>query len=378
MRKYEAYFKKIALGSVLTVIILVSLSAAGNIYGEMILYETFPYYSIDGVSAQLFKWPSVNEDIIAVNATTNESPLETDTTVVNEITEELEVVVVGLEDIYYQEEADNTNIGTHFTKENLTREDIDRLTDLNFVKANFYTIDKKTGIMENDFDAESFLTADLTIDTAASGPKVLIFHTHSHEGYADSDKNDMNDGVILVGEKLKDILETKYNIKTVHNTARYDAVDGKPQIIGAYERVEPAIRKILKENPSIEVVIDLHRDGVSEDIRLVKELNGKPTAQIMFFNGLSKLNKDGLLTPLDNLYNPYITTNLAFSFNMQLTANELYPDFTRKIYLNAYRYSLHMAPKSLLVEVGAQTNTKQEALNAMEPLAEILAENILP
>ena len=62
---------------------------------------------------------------------------------------------------------------------------------------------------------------------------------------------------------------------------------------------------------------------------------------------------------------------------MQLMANSMYPNFTRKVYLNAYRYSLHMAPKSLLIEVGAQTNTKEEILNSMEPLADILARVLL-
>ena len=97
----------------------------------------------------------------------------------------------------------------------------------------------------------------------------------------------------------------------------------------------------------------------------------------MFFNGLCRLNENGSLNDISSLPNPYLKDNLAFSFNMQVTANKLYPEFTRKIYLNAYRYSLNMKPKSLLVEVGAQTNTKQEAKNAMEPLADVLSRVIL-
>ena len=72
------------------------------------------------------------------------------------------------------------------------------------------------------------------------------------------------------------------------------------------------------------------------------------------------------------MYNPYITDNLALSFQMQLTAEEYYPGLTRKIYLKGYRYNLHLKPKSMLVEVGAQTNSFEEAKNAMEPLADIL------
>ena len=57
---------------------------------------------------------------------------------------------------------------------------------------------------------------------------------------------------------------------------------------------------------------------------------------------------------------------------MQLKAQEYFPGYTRKIYLKGLRYNLHFRPRSALVEVGAQTNTYEEALNAMEPLAQLL------
>lgn len=76
-------------------------------------------------------------------------------------------------------------------------------------------------------------------------------------------------------------------------------------------------------------------------------------AKVMFFNGLSRTTKLG---DIAYLYNPYIADNLAFSFQMQLTAAEYYPGYTRKIYLKGYRFNMHYCPKTLLVEVGAQTN----------------------
>ena len=113
----------------------------------------------------------------------------------------------------------------------------------------------------------------------------------------------------------------------------------------------------------------LHRDGVDEDKHLVTEINGKPTAQVMFFNGLSRTVNNG---SLDSLPNPYISDNLAFSFQLSYQAAKYYPHFTRCIYLKGYRYNLHVRPKSILLEVGAQTNTVQEAMNAMEPFSVIL------
>ena len=125
----------------------------------------------------------------------------------------------------------------------------------------------------------------------------------------------------------------------------------------------------MSENPQVEVVIDLHRDGVREDTHLATEVNGVKMAQIMFFNGLSRTTKLG---DIDYLYNPYIEDNLAISFQMQLKAAEYYPGLTRRIYLKGYRYNMHYCPKSLLIEVGAQTNTLEEAMNAMIPLSDIL------
>ena len=94
-------------------------------------------------------------------------------------------------------------------------------------------------------------------------------------------------------------------------------------------------------------------------------------AQIMFFNGLSRTAMNG---DIGYLKNPNKETNLAFSLQMQLKAAELYPGLTRKIYLKGYRYNLHLKPRSLLIEAGAQTNTKKEVKNAMKPLARLLYE----
>ncbi|MBQ7797081.1 MAG: stage II sporulation protein P, partial [Lachnospiraceae bacterium] len=138
----------------------------------------------------------------------------------------------------------------------------------------------------------------------------------------------------------------------------------------AYTYALDGISGILQKHPSIEVVLDIHRDGVDENTKLVTEVNGKPTAKIMFFNGTSQ-TPDG---PIEYLPNPNRDANMAFSFQMQLLAAEQYPDFTRKIYLKGLRYNQHVRARTALVEVGAQTNTYAEALNAMEPLADLIVQ----
>ena len=145
---------------------------------------------------------------------------------------------------------------------------------------------------------------------------------------------------------------------------------------GPIRLAEPDVRQILKDNPSIEVVIDLHRDGVAQGTHLVTEINGKPTAQIMFFNGLSRTRKNGEIAYLNN---PYREDNLATSFcRCSLWQQEYYPGFTRHIYLKSYRYNLDLAPKAMLIEAGAQTNTVEEMRNAMEVLADVLSRVLTP
>lgn len=92
-------------------------------------------------------------------------------------------------------------------------------------------------------------------------------------------------------------------------------VNGKGQITGAYERMEPPIRKILAEHPSIEVCIDLHRDGVGGSTRLVTNINGQALRAGDVFNGLCRLNKNGTTQAISGLENPYLKENLAFSLS---------------------------------------------------------------
>ena len=89
----------------------------------------------------------------------------------------------------------------------------------------------------------------------------------------------------------------------------------------------------------------------------------------MYFNGLSYTNESG---PLTYLPNENMSANLAFSFRLEYVAASYYPMLTRCVYLKGYRYNLDLRPKSVLLEVGAQTNTVEEAMNAMAPFAVIL------
>jgi len=280
--------------------------------------------------------------------------------------------------IAQNEEAEQVPEQSRPRLEPLTQEYIARLSDFDYLTRSIFLTDPRTKLLETDIDISEFLATDFTIDTNMPGPQVLIFHAHSMEMFADSDPDDPMTGVFGVGRYLAEILETQHNINTLHFMGRFDVVDGIPQRQGSYERLEPVIRQILTDNPSIQVVIDLHRDGVGPHVEpMVTYVNGQRTAQIMFVNGLSRRFRNGEIIPVQWLPNPYQQENLAFSFNLQLAANQMYPGLARRIYLLEYRYSLQMAPQSILLEVGAQNNTFQEALNAMPPMANIIAAVVL-
>lgn len=250
---------------------------------------------------------------------------------------------------------------------------LEKYKDYYYVLKNFMTGDGSLGLdidILKEWNFYELMQKQITIDESIAGPKILIFHTHAREKYLGGQS------VVDVGEGLKQVLQNKYGLEVLHVTDEFYADDNPSGGTDGseYERMEPRIQEILDANPSIQVVIDLHRDGIGDNVRLVTDINGKETAQVMFVNGLC-LNRNlaGEIVHKEGLPNPYLADNLAFSMQAEAIGHEYYPSLLRKIYCKEYRYSTHMCPNSLLIEIGAQTNTGEEALNAVEPLADILA-----
>lgn len=245
----------------------------------------------------------------------------------------------------------------------------ERLADYNYLLNNFFIVDPNTATNPEQLNAANFLAEDLTMKQDNSKPQILIYHSHSQEDFTDTVPGDVSTTVVGVGDYLAQILQDQYGYSVIHVTDAFDIVNGELDRNQAYDFARAKVEQVLQENPSIEVVIDLHRDGVPEDRHLVTEINGKPTAQIMCYNGLSYTVNNG---PVDYLPNPYVQDNLAFSFQLEYQAEQYYPDLYRGIYLAGLRYNLHLRPKAILLEAGAQTNSVVEVKNAMEPFADIL------
>ena len=250
---------------------------------------------------------------------------------------------------------------------------IEKLRDFNYLLSKFYTVDSTTTINASQLNADDLLARSMKIDQNTSGPKVLIFHTHSQEAFADSKPGDVSTTIVGMGKYLSEQLNA-LGIETLHHDGVYDLINGKLDRSKAYQQAEVGVKELLNQYPSIEVIIDLHRDGVPESTHLVTEIEGKQVAKIMYFNGLCRTKSNGDLTSMPN---PYIQDNLALSLQMQLESEKLYSGFTRRIYLKGYRYNMHLMPKSLLIEAGAQTNTVEEIKNAMDLLAKILSKVLL-
>lgn len=241
---------------------------------------------------------------------------------------------------------------------------MEKLADPKYLLSEYYIVDSVTSAPQELFQAEKLLTADLTIDPEPNGYQILIYHTHGTEAYADSRAGEEADTVRGAGEELaKELRALGYTV--YHDRKAYDWKDGHDNRNYAYSTALPYLQDYLTEHPETRVVIDLHRDSGA---RRVTEIDGKQTAQVMLFNGMCR-NESG---PIDYLDNPHLESNLALSLQLNLTGRVLYPGLMYRIYLKNYRYNQHLTDHCLLIELGTDQNTVEEAYNAMKPLAEVL------
>lgn len=247
----------------------------------------------------------------------------------------------------------------------------EKLLDYDYVLNHFFVVPSVTTLRRSVLDLPKIASCNVTMEKNPDVPQILIFHTHSQEAFADYDVNPKS--IVDVGNDLTELLRDRYGYNVLHLTDEFDMVDGKLDRGKAYTYANAKLEQVLAENPSIQVVIDLHRDGVREDLHLVTEINGRQTAKIMLFNGISYTNEVG---EIDYLYNPYLTENLTMTYKMYLLGKASYPDFIRCIYVSGYRYCLYHRARSMLIEAGAQTNTYEEVSNAMEPLADLINQEL--
>lgn len=230
----------------------------------------------------------------------------------------------------------------------------------------------------HSIDIKSAVEKSATLQISdKSAPTVLIFHTHTTESYellnygwytteyvTRSNSPDRN--MVRVGTAICEEL-TKMGIGVVHDTEIHDT-----QYTGAYDRSRESIEKIMAENPSIQVVIDVHRDAIKQSdgtrIKPTAEINGKKAAQIMIIAGC----EDGKVTEF-----PRWEENLTFALQLQKTAETDYPGLMRPILFSARKYNMDVTPCSVLLEMGSDSNTLEEAEYSGHLIGKALGELIL-
>ena len=220
-------------------------------------------------------------------------------------------------------------------------------------------VKNKTGL---NFDFESLLSAPLTFKTQKDSdePQVLIYHTHTSEAYLDesvdyfyesyySRTQNPDFSVVAVGNKIAEELE-KNGIKTLHDTTIHDSTYN-----GSYDRSAQTVEADMSEHGSIKVVLDIHRDAIGTDERKVKpvfEYGGQQAAQIMVLSGCDYYGE----RDFDNWQN-----NLNFALKIQNTAEQMYPGMVRPLNFDFFAYNEYICDGSLLIEVGSDANSIDEA-----------------
>ncbi|WP_188396592.1 stage II sporulation protein P [Sporomusa sp. GT1] len=194
-------------------------------------------------------------------------------------------------------------------------------------------------------------------------PLVGIYHTHTAEAFIPNSGVTHRPGgqhgeIVEVGAALAKQLE-KNGVKAIHSTTIHDY----PSFMKAYGPSEITAQKMLAENPSIQMIFDIHRDADKrQNVTLMA--NDLPIAKITIV----------VATGQQDLPQPHWQQNHAFAKLIDAKLNAKFPGLCRGIQLVEWRYNQHLHPRALLIEVGSQESSKEEAMRSMEILGDILAE----
>ena len=213
-----------------------------------------------------------------------------------------------------------------------------------------------------DFNPQELLNEPLKFNFNGRGPHILIIHSHSSESYTVTDKNyylptdpsrteDINYNVVRVGTEIKNTLNS-HGIEVLHDTKLHDY----PSYNGSYKSSLASVEEYLKKYPSIKIVLDIHRDAMVQadgtKLKLVADVQGEKAAQIMLLTGSDQGGLD----------HPNWRENLKFAMKLQRTVNAMYPTLARPVSFTKERYNTHTTYGSIIIEVGTNGNTLEEAL----------------
>lgn len=217
-------------------------------------------------------------------------------------------------------------------------------------------------------DILALLQAPLYWDLYSDAPSVLILHTHATESYENTENYqsstpyrtlEEDHNMLSIGAAVAEILE-EGGIRVIHDKTLHDY----PVYNDAYQNARETIRSHLEDNPSICLVLDLHRDAAEDasgsQKRETVELDGSPSARLMLVMGSDQ----------GSLSHAQWQKNLGLAVKLQAQLEGSHPGLCRPIQLKDARYNQDLSTGALLVEVGTAGNTRSEALQAARYLAE--------
>ncbi|MBO7217904.1 MAG: stage II sporulation protein P, partial [Clostridia bacterium] len=226
-----------------------------------------------------------------------------------------------------------------------------------------------------NIDLKSELSAKLKFKiNKGDSPEVLIVHTHATECYMKEKRDyytngdafrttDNNDNVTHMGEIIANKLKAA-GIGVIHDKTQHDY----PAYTGSYSRSEVTIKEYLKKYPSIKIVLDLHRDSITvnenDRSRPVAEIDGKRAAQVMLLMG----SESGSIKN-----HPEWRENFRLAIKLQQTMEVMYPGLARPIVLASKLYNQNLTTGSMLLELGTESNLKNEAEYSAELVGNALA-----
>ncbi len=229
--------------------------------------------------------------------------------------------------------------------------------------------------VEDPIDIKKILNTPLIIKPQkADKPNILIYHTHTSEGYCLTEEDKLNNvntssdteiNVVKPGNIITQILNSKYGINTLHDVTVHDK--GYNHNI-AYDLSKKTISDILKDNDTIKLSIDIHRDGANignKKFGPIVTYNNKDYAQIMFVIG----------SDYDiNNANPNWEENFKLAMLLNEKLQEKVPGISKGISMRRDPYNENVAEKGLLIEIGFNGNLVSEVSATAEILGEVIGE----
>lgn len=227
-----------------------------------------------------------------------------------------------------------------------------------------YSLVRMKNVNRTKVSLKDILNEKIDLSVNKKEPSVLIFHTHTTETYPILEKsyytesfktrsNDKSRNMVRVGEAIVEEIEGA-GFSVIHDKEIHDA-----KYTGAYGKSRETIEAILKKYPSIQIVLDIHRDAIQDSdgtkVKPTATIKGKKAAQIMIISGCQEEGN-----PIKNL--PDWRYNLTFAVHLQQKLEELFEGITRPLYFCPRSYNMNVTHCSLLVEVGSDSNTLEEAV----------------